>query len=144
MPGVSIVIKGTTTGTTSRADGTFSISVPGKESVLTFSFIGYQTKEVPVGNQTTINVTLEAGTQTLNEVMITALGIKKDVRNIGVAIQSVDGTSLIKAREPNPVNGLVGKVAGLTVGPSAELLRRPNILLRGNSDVLFVVDGVAD
>ena len=142
MPGVSIVIKGTNTGTTSRADGTFSISVPGKESVLTFSFIGYQTKEVPVGNQTTMTVTLEAGTQTLNEVMITALGIKKDVRNIGVAIQSVDGTSLIKAREPNPVNGLVGKVAGLTVGPSAELLRRPTILLRGNADVLFVVDGV--
>ena len=83
-----------------------------------------------------------AGTSTLNEVVVTALGIKKDVRTTGSSIQTVDATTLIKAREPNPINSLVGKVAGLTIGPSAELLRRPTIALRGNTDVLFVVDGI--
>lgn len=146
LPGVSIVVKGTNAGTTSRADGTYSINVQ-PSSTLTFSFIGYATQEIAVANgngqpRTKLDVTMLAGDRTLNEVVVTALGIKKDVRNIGVSIQSVDGSQLLKAREPNAVNGLVGKVAGLTIGASAELLRRPNIVLRGNTDVLFVVDGV--
>ncbi|RYF72398.1 MAG: SusC/RagA family TonB-linked outer membrane protein, partial [Cytophagaceae bacterium] len=142
MPGVSIVIKGTTVGTTTRADGSYTLNVPGQNRTLTFSFIGFDTQELAVGNRSTVDVSLKAAASTLNEVVITALGIKKDVRNIGVSIQSVDGAQLIKAREPNAVNSLVGKVAGLTIGASAELLRRPNIVLRGNTDVLFVVDGV--
>ena len=147
LPGVSIVVKGTNTGTTSLADGTYSLNVPSKnrngESVtLTYSFIGYETQEIAVGNRTTVDVTMRAGDRTLNEVVVTALGIKKDIRRTGVSIQSVDGAQLIKAREPNAINSLVGKVAGLTIGASAELLRRPNIVLRGNTDVLFVVDGV--
>ncbi|MCX6217079.1 SusC/RagA family TonB-linked outer membrane protein [Spirosoma sp.] len=141
LPGVSIVVKGTNAGTTSRADGTYSINVQPSSS-LTFSFIGYATQEITVANRTKLDVTMVAGDRTLTEVVVTALGIKKDVRNIGVSIQSVDGSQLLKAREPNAVNGLVGKVAGLTIGASAELLRRPNIVLRGNTDVLFVVDGV--
>ncbi|ARK09245.1 SusC/RagA family TonB-linked outer membrane protein [Fibrella sp. ES10-3-2-2] len=142
MPGVSIVIKGTTVGTTTRADGTYALNVPDVNRTLTFSFIGFNTQEIVVGNRSTVDVSLKAAAATLNEVVITALGIKKDVRNIGVSIQSVDGAQLVKAREPNAVNSLVGKVAGLTIGASAELLRRPNIVLRGNTDVLFVVDGV--
>ncbi|GAB2594251.1 SusC/RagA family TonB-linked outer membrane protein [Spirosoma areae] len=141
LPGVSIVVKGTNAGTTSRADGTYSINAQ-SASTLTFSFIGYATQEAAVGNRTTLNVTMLAGDRTLNEVVVTALGIKKDIRQTGVSIQSVDGAQLLKAREPNAVNSLVGKVAGLTIGASAELLRRPNIVLRGNTDVLFVVDGV--
>ncbi|GAB4047819.1 SusC/RagA family TonB-linked outer membrane protein [Spirosoma litoris] len=141
LPGVSIVVKGTNAGTTSRADGTYSINTSSK-STLTFSFIGYTTQEVAVGNHTTLDVTMQAGDRTLNEVVVTALGIKKDIRQTGVAIQTVEGAQLIKAREPNAVNSLVGKVAGLTIGASAELLRRPNVILRGNTDVLFVVDGV--
>ncbi|RIV20487.1 SusC/RagA family TonB-linked outer membrane protein [Fibrisoma montanum] len=142
LPGVSIVLKGTTTGTTTRADGTYSINVPSSNATLTFSFIGYDSQEITVGNRSTIDVTLASSPKALNEVVITALGIKKDVRNTGVAIQTVDGASLVKAREPNPINNLVGKVAGLTIGASAELLRRPTIALRGYTDVLFVVDGV--
>lgn len=141
LPGVSIVVKGTTSGTTTRADGSYSISAQ-PNSTLTYSFIGYETREVAVGNRSTIDVSLVAGTSTLNEVVVTALGIKKDVRTTGSSIQTVDATTLIKAREPNPINSLVGKVAGLTIGPSAELLRRPTIALRGNTDVLFVVDGI--
>lgn len=142
LPGVSIVIKGSTTGTTTRADGTYSINVPTSNATLTFSFIGYDSQEITVGNRSTIDVTLASSPKTLTEIVVTALGIKKDVRNTGVAIQTVDGASLVKAREPNPINNLVGKVAGLTIGASAELLRRPTIALRGNTDVLFVVDGI--
>ncbi|WP_020605476.1 SusC/RagA family TonB-linked outer membrane protein [Spirosoma spitsbergense] len=141
LPGVSILVKGTTTGTTTLADGTYSIRIPAN-ATLTFSFIGYETKEVPVGTRTAIDVSLAVGTSTLNEIVVTALGIKKDIRTIGVSIQSIDGANVTKAREPNPINSLVGKVAGLTIGASAELLRRPNIVLRGNTDVLFVIDGV--
>lgn len=146
LPGVSIVVKGTTSGTTTRADGTYTLSAQ-PTSTLTYSFIGYETQEIAVGNgngqpRSTIDISLVAGTSTLSEIVVTALGIKKDIRQIGVAIQSLDGASVTKAREPNPINSLVGKVAGLTVGPSAELLRRPNLVLRGNTDVLFVIDGV--
>ncbi|MBD2753542.1 SusC/RagA family TonB-linked outer membrane protein [Spirosoma validum] len=143
LPGVSILVKGTTSGTTTRADGTYTLNVNNPAgATLTFSFIGYQSQEVSVGNRTTINVSMTVGSSTLSEVVVTALGIKKDIRQTGVAIQTVDGNQLLKAREPNPVNALTGKVAGLTIGASSELLGRPNISLRGNSDVLFVVDGI--
>ncbi|GAB3941064.1 SusC/RagA family TonB-linked outer membrane protein [Spirosoma harenae] len=143
LPGVSILVKGTTSGTTTRADGTYTINVNNPaNATLTFSFIGYQSQEIAIGNRTTIDVKLAEGASTLSEVVVTALGIKKDIRQTGVAIQSVDGSQLLKAREPNPINSLTGKVAGLTIGASSELLGRPNISLRGNSDVLFVVDGI--
>ncbi|NEU67224.1 SusC/RagA family TonB-linked outer membrane protein [Spirosoma agri] len=141
LPGVSVVVKGTSTGTTTRADGTYSLNAA-SSSTLTYSFIGYETKEITVGNRTAIDIALAVGTSTLSEVVVTALGIKKDIRQTGVAIQTVEGSQLLKAREPNPINSLTGKVAGLTIGSSSELLGRPNISLRGNSDVLFVVDGI--
>ncbi len=142
LPGVSVIIKGSLTGTTTDMDGKYSITVPGSQSVLVYSSIGFQPLEETVGNRSQINVQLSEDTKSLNEVVVTALGIKKDARRIGVAIQSVDGASTVKAREPNAINALVGKVAGLTIGAQPELLRKPNISLRGNTDVLFVVDGV--
>lgn len=146
MAGVSIVVKGTGTGTTTRADGTYSLNAQ-PNSTLVVSFIGFETQEVAIsdGNgqpRSVVDIALKSGAVTLQEYVVTALGIKKDIRNTGVSIQSVDATQLVKAREPNPINNLVGKVAGLTIGASAELLRRPRIVLRGNTDVLFVVDGV--
>ncbi len=141
LPGVSIVIKGTNTGTTSRADGSYSLNAQ-SDNTLTFSFIGYETQDVKVGNRTVIEVTMAGSAKALTEVVVTALGIKKDIRQTGVAIQTVDGAQLLKAREPNPINSLTGKVAGLTIGASSELLGRPSITLRGNQDVLFVVDGI--
>lgn len=142
MPGVSVLVKGTSNGTSTDVNGTFRLTAPSEDAVLIFSFIGFATQEIRVGNQTILNVTLKLDTKQLAEVVVTALGISKDKRTIGYAIQEVKGEELIKAREPNPINSLVGKVAGLTVGASAELLRKPNIQLRGNSDLLFVVDGV--
>ena len=101
--------------------------------------IGYAPKEVAVGNVSELNIVLTQDQKQLQEVVVTALGIKKDVRKIGVAIQSVDGASTIKAREPNAINALSGRVAGLTIGAQPELLRKPNISLRGSSTVLYVV-----
>ena len=142
LSGVAIRAKGTTRGTVTDASGTYRLSV-GSNETLVFSFIGYTTLEVPVGNQTTINVSLQTDATQLSEIVVTtALGIKKAARNNGTSIQQLDGAAVVKAREPNPINALVGKVAGLTIGASAEMLRRPNVLLRGNSDVLYVIDGV--
>ena len=141
VPGVTIRVKGSSKGTLTDAQGAYSISVSGNE-VLQFSMIGYTSKEVAVGNVSELNVVLSQDEKQLQEVVVTALGIKKDIRRIGVAIQSVDGASTIKAREPNAINALSGRVAGLTIGAQPELLRKPNISLRGSSTVLYVVDGV--
>lgn len=142
VPGASIVIKGTSNGTVTDAKGDFKISVLSENSTLVISSIGYKSQEIKVGNQTEISISLSEDAQALSEVIVTALGIKKESKRLGVAIQAVDGASVIKAREPNAINALVGKVAGLTIGTQPELLRKPNIQLRGNTDLLFVVDGV--
>jgi len=141
IPGVSIKVKGTNMGTNSSANGQFTVSAS-TNSILEFSMIGYTSKSVTVGNQSTLKVILDVDNRQLQEVVVTALGIKKDVRRIGVAIQSVDGSSTIKAREPNAINALSGRVAGLTIGSQPELLRKPNISLRGSSTIMYVVDGV--
>jgi TonB-linked SusC/RagA family outer membrane protein len=141
VPGVTVRVKGSSKGTLTDAQGAYSLAVSGNE-VLQFSMIGYTSKEVAVGNVTELNVVLATDEKQLQEVVVTALGIKKDIRKIGVAIQTVDGASTIKAREPNAINALSGRVAGLTIGSQPELLRKPNISLRGSSTVLYVVDGV--
>ncbi|WAC15433.1 SusC/RagA family TonB-linked outer membrane protein [Dyadobacter pollutisoli] len=142
IPGVSIVGKGSTSGTISDSEGKYRLEVSDKTTDIIFSFLGFSSQEVKINGRSTIDVTLATDLRQLNEVVVTALGIKKDIRRIGVAIQTVDGASTVKAREPNAINALAGKVAGLTIGAQPELLRRPNINLRGNTDVLFVVDGV--
>ena len=142
IPGASIIVKNSSIGTGSNADGFYELAVPDANATLIFSFVGFASEEVALNGRSVIDVVLSVDHRQLNEVVVTALGIKKDVRRIGVAIQTVDGASTVKAREPNAINALAGKVAGLTIGASPELLRRPNINLRGNTDVLFVVDGV--
>ena len=141
--GANILVKGTDNGSVTGLDGTFSIQLPEQEAVLVVSYIGYTTKELSVApGLSTLDIALEEAALGLTEVTVTALGITKEKAKLTTAIQSVEGAQLIKAREPNNVNGLVGKIAGLTIGASPELLRRPNVLLRGSSDLLYVVDGV--
>jgi TonB-linked SusC/RagA family outer membrane protein len=142
LPGVSVIVKGGTIGTTSDAEGNYSLSVPQGKDVLIYSFIGYAAQEATIGNREVIDIQLAEDINDLQEVVVTALGIQKDKKSLGYAIQEVKGADLIKAREPNPINSLVGKVAGLTVGASPELLRSPQVSLRGRSDLLYVVDGV--
>ncbi|GAB3221014.1 SusC/RagA family TonB-linked outer membrane protein [Spirosoma arcticum] len=142
LPGVSVVIKGTNTGTTTNAEGDYALSVADEKAALVYSFIGFANQQVVVGNRTVIDVTLSEDAQQLGEIVVTALGIKKEARTIGYTTQQVQGTQLVKAREPNPINSLTGKIAGLTVAPSAELLGKPTLILRGSTEILFVVDGV--
>ncbi|MFM2362326.1 MAG: hypothetical protein RLZZ316_1228, partial [Bacteroidota bacterium] len=122
------------------ATGRFSITAK-EDDVLLISSVGYVQTQITIANGIGI-ISLTPDSKSLNEVVVTALGIKKDAKRIGYSTQEVKGADLIKAREPNAINGLVGKVAGLSVGTSAEILGRPQVLLRGNSLNFFVVDGV--
>jgi TonB-linked SusC/RagA family outer membrane protein len=141
LPGVNIQVKGTTTGTVTDMDGNYKVTVD-PDAILVFSYVGYETQEIPVGGQAVINLALKEMQQQIDEVVITALGIEKKETTIGYALTEVKGDGLVKARDQNPITGLTGKVAGLSVGQSAEMLRKPNVLLRGDQLTLYVVDGV--
>ncbi|PYF70709.1 SusC/RagA family TonB-linked outer membrane protein [Pedobacter nutrimenti] len=141
VPGVSLKIKGGSTGSSSAADGTFSLNAQ-KGQVILISSIGYLPQQIVAGSQAYYEIQLKNDAQVLSEVVVTALGIKKDVKKIGYATQEIKGNELVKAREPNAINSLTGKIAGLTVGGNAEMLGRPQLVLRGSTDLLFVVDGV--
>lgn len=140
VDGASVVIKNTSTGTFTNANGEFSISTS-VGSNLVINFVGYQQKEV-VASGEYMNITLDAFVKQLDDVVITALGVRKEKKLVSYATQEVKGAELIKAREPNPINSLTGKVAGLTVGISPELLGRPQVLLRGSDIDLYVIDGI--
>ncbi|MCZ4222562.1 SusC/RagA family TonB-linked outer membrane protein [Pedobacter rhodius] len=141
LSGVSVMIKGSKSGTTTDNYGRFLLTAnPGQ--VLEFRFLGFVTQEITVNNNNdAVVVKLVGDNKTLNEVVVTALGVKKENRKLGYAVSTVKGEDLTLARDPNPITGLIGKVAGLSVGPSAELLGAPNVSIRGNTISLYVVDG---
>lgn len=139
MAGVTITVKGTSVMATTDHSGLFSI-VASDNDVLIISNVGFISRDVKASEAHSI--ILEPETKSMSEVVVTALGIRKETKRLGYSVQEVKGSDLIKAREPNAINGLVGKVAGLSVGASAEILGRPQILLRGNSINFFVIDGV--
>lgn len=141
VAGASVIVKSAKNGTSTAADGSFYLNAKVGD-VLVVSGVGIKTQEFKItqaGSQL-ISVETEAGQ--LNEVVVTALGIKKESKRIGYSVQEVKGADLIKAREPNAINSLVGKVAGLNVGASAEILGRPQVLLRGTGINFYVVDGI--
>ncbi len=140
LEGVSVSIKNSSKGTSTNKNGEFSLPIR-KQSRIVLSFVGYDPKEI-VSSEGNPIIELSASNQLMSNIVVTALGVKKDSRKIGYSIQEVKGEDLIKARDQNPISGLAGKVAGLSVGPSAELLRKPTVLLRGNEITLYVVDGI--
>ena len=140
LDGVSISIKNSNIGTSTNKNGRFKLEAP-KNSKIILSFVGYDPKEINAGESNGV-IEMSVASQQLTNVVVTALGVRKDVKKIGYSVQEVKGEDLIKARDQNPITGLTGKVAGLSVGPSAELLRAPTVLLRGNAINLYVVDGV--
>ncbi len=142
VPGATVTEKGTTNTVISDIAGTYAIRVSRPGVVLVFSSIGFVTQEAPVGKDANLSIQLLTNGKQLNEVVVTALGIKKEARKVGYAVQEVKGEELAKAREPDVFNSLEGKVAGLTIGTSPELFSRPQIVNRGTKDVLVVVDGV--
>jgi TonB-linked SusC/RagA family outer membrane protein len=148
LPGVSIVIKGTALGSVSDANGNYTIQAQ-KGATLVFSFLGMKSEEVVVSDQTILNVTLQSDITNLGEVVVTALGIKREKKALGYSVTEVAGTQLSTAIEVNAINSLSGKVAGVdiqttTAGPtgSTRVVIRGNSRLDSKNQPLYVIDGV--
>ncbi len=140
LEGVSINIKKSQTGTVTNSTGEFKISLPKGEKIIV-SLSGYQEVRLTVTEEN-VDIKLSPLAKQMEDVVVTALGVRKEKKIIGYSSQDIKGSDLVKAREPNAINSLVGKVAGLTVGSSAELLGNPQVLLRGGNINLYVIDGV--
>ncbi|QKZ14416.1 SusC/RagA family TonB-linked outer membrane protein [Spirosoma sp. KUDC1026] len=147
LPGVSIVIKGTTQGTTTDANGNYQISAS-PTATLTFSFVGFKSQDVAIGNRTAVNISLQSDASTLNEVVVTGFGIRRTEREIGTSVSRLNSAQINQAAPVNIANGLTGKVAGLqinltnnAVGATPRLTIRGNRSFLGNNQALLVVDG---
>lgn len=147
MPGVTILVKGTSIGTNSSSEGKFKIACSSKD-ILVFTFVGMSPQEIPVGSQTSINVKLKPDVLQLSEVVVTALGVQREKKALGFSQQQLKGESLTEARSANLANGLSGKIAGFRVNTSAGPGAAATIQIRGSSSVsgnnqpLVVIDGV--
>lgn len=145
--GVNIIEKGTSNGVLTDLDGNYSIKVA-EDATLVFSYTGFETQEIAVGNQTAIDLVLSAGVN-LDEVVVTALGIEKNKKALTYSVSEVEPTGFAEAREMNVVNSLSGKVAGVNVsttasgaGGSSRVVIRGNNSLSGTNQPLYVVDGI--
>ncbi|SHJ29021.1 SusC/RagA family TonB-linked outer membrane protein [Pseudozobellia thermophila] len=148
LPGVSVVLKGTITGVSTDFDGNYSIEVPGNDAVLVFSYLGMETKEVTVGDQTTLNVLLEMSSEALDEVVVTALGISREKKSLGYSVAEVDGDDVTTVTQENALNALNGRVAGVQINSTGGTGSTVSVVLRGASSLttdnqpLYVIDGV--
>ncbi len=141
LPGVNVVEKGTTNGTLTDATGKFKLSVKSDKAILSISFIGYASQEIVVGAQTSLTIKMNTDTKILNEVVVTALGVKREEKSLGYAVQKVSGPSLQTVKGVSVGTSLTGRVSGLWVRNSTEFNQMPAISLRGESPLL-VIDGV--
>ncbi len=150
LVGLTIMVKGTALGAITDVDGSYTISLPPGEQVVVFSFVGYKTMEVPVNGQKNLDIRMESDAVGLNEVTVTALGISREKKALGYAVQEVKGDAIDKAKDANFVNNLAGKIAGVQivgnpsgVGGSARVtIRGERSLNINNNQPLFVIDGV--
>ncbi len=148
LPAVSIKVSGSTQGTSTDANGNFTISVPSNASLI-FSYIGFTTQTVAVQGRTTINVRLESDSKLLEGVVVTAMGITKDQKVLSYATQQINTDNFAKAKELNVANSLSGRVAGLNIaktssglGGSSRVVLRGDRSITGNNQALIVIDGV--
>jgi TonB-linked SusC/RagA family outer membrane protein len=148
LPGVAVKVKGSTRGTVTDVEGNYKINV-GDKGVLVFSSVGFGTKEMPVGSATEINVGLAESTSSIDEVIVTALGIEKSQKQLTYAAQKIGGDKINEVRDANFVTTLSGKVAGIAItqgaggpGSAARVILRGNRSIGGNNNALYVVDGV--
>jgi TonB-linked SusC/RagA family outer membrane protein len=148
LPGVSVVIEGSNKGVETDFDGKYSIEANSGD-VFVFRYLGYETAKITVGASNIINVTLVEGGEVLDEIVITAFGIKKSEKALGYSVQSIKGESMTEARESNITNAISGKIAGVqvtgtsgSVGASSRIVLRGNSSITGNNEPLYVVDGV--
>ena len=147
LPGVNVLVEGTTNGTQTDFDGNYSLTASVGD-VLVFSYIGMTSVNITIGSSSTINVQLEEDAEQLGEVIVTALGIKKTRKSLTYAAQDIKAEELNRVKQSNPINSLSGKVSGLTVTRSASGVGGSvKITLRGNSSIgnnqpLYVIDGI--
>ncbi len=139
LAGATVIVKGTKKQVITDGNGEFKVDAADAD-ILIITNVGYHSQELKASRAASIS--LVANTQNLSEVVVTALGVRKETKRLTYAVQEVKTADLIKAREPNPINSLKGKVAGLNVNINNELLRQPSINFRGEGSILFVVDGV--
>jgi TonB-linked SusC/RagA family outer membrane protein len=149
LPGVSVVVKGTTIGTVTNFNGDYELGVPQSASTLSFSFVGMTSQDVPIEGRTIIDLVMVTDALDLGEVVVTALGVSREKKSLGYSVQDVSGEDLSKAREQNIINSLSGRVAGAqitnssgAVGASTRIVLRGATSLGGNNQPLFVVDGI--
>jgi len=149
IPGVSVVQKGTTNGTTTDADGKYSVSVSSSSAVLQFSFVGMTAVSEAINGRSVVNVKMAAEAVGINEVVVTALGIQREKKTLTYASQQVSGTELLKAANGNFMEAMSGKAAGIDIktsnsgaGGSTKAVLRGNKSLTGLSEPLYVIDGI--
>lgn len=149
IPGVNIILKGTTTGATSDIDGNWKLSIPSEGGTLVFQFVGMATQEIKTGSRSVIDVVMVGDAKQLAEVVVTAVGIERQAKALGYAVENVDGDAVQQISEPDAIRGLQGKIAGVNIiGSSGAPGSATRITIRGNSSLLndnqplFVVDGV--
>ncbi|MEM9671711.1 MAG: SusC/RagA family TonB-linked outer membrane protein [Bacteroidota bacterium] len=149
LPGVNVVVKGTTNGTISDIDGNYQLTVGEDAETLVFSFIGLLTKEVAIGNQSKVDVQLSSDTKQLSEVVVTALGFEEDADTRGLAFSKVEGESITRSGENTLINSLSGKAAGVQIarssgdpGAASYIQIRGQNTITGESQPLIVVDGI--
>ncbi|TGV02048.1 SusC/RagA family TonB-linked outer membrane protein [Flavivirga rizhaonensis] len=148
LPGATVLVKGTSSGTSSDFDGKYSIRAS-ERATLVFSFVGYTTQEVSVGASNTVNVTLQEDATALEEVVVTALGIKRKPKELAYATAVIEQETLIQAAPVDATSALVGKVSGLNINfsdngvrPNSTVRLRASTSINGNNDALIVIDGV--
>lgn len=149
IPGATVLVKGTTLGTTTTIDGNYEIMVQPDHRTLVFRYVGMSTQEITIGDQTTINVVLEADVMQMDEVVVTALGISREKKSLGYSVQEASGEEMTRAANPSLETALSGKFAGVQVRQSSGMPGAPTqIYIRGarsfsgNNSPLYVIDGM--
>ncbi|MET1056097.1 MAG: SusC/RagA family TonB-linked outer membrane protein [Pedobacter sp.] len=149
LPGVSVKLRGGTSAATTNADGQYTIFIPEGSGTLIFTFMGYLVREIAVAGKTVADVEMKEQSQDLTEVVVTALGIKREKKSLAYAVTEINGSEFTQAREINVANALTGKVAGvnatgLSTGPggSSRIIIRGNGSLNGSNQPLYVINGM--
>ncbi len=149
LPGVAIVVKGTTLGYLTDLSGEYTFQVPEDAQILIFSFVGMKTQEISIGGRTTIDVVMEPDVIGLGEILVTAVGIRREAKALGYAAEAVDGEELSGSGESSIIQSLASKAAGVqitsssgTPGSSSKITLRGNSTFTGENQPLIIVDGV--
>jgi len=148
LPGLTVAVKGTGQGTITDNQGSYSITVENENAVLVFSFVGFATQEIEINGRSVIDVIMEESSEALEEVVVTALGIRREEKSLGFSVGKVDGEELTRVAQENILNSMAGKVSGVTINSTGGAGSTVSMVIRGATSMttdnqpLFVVDGV--